>query len=135
MGTVAMAADRLESGLWEITTTPDFKNIPAPLNQKIDKMCLSKQDIEAGKIDVRMSPDCHVAGGNLVDSHMKLNVSCVMEVPTETEGFLDFAGKSFSGSVNVLAIINNDRASSPHFIYHYQAKWLAKECGELAAKP
>ena len=58
----AQAPVKLQPGFWEITTKPEFPGVPIIPVPKIDKLCLNKDDIAGGRIDLRSAPGCKVIG-------------------------------------------------------------------------
>lgn len=120
-------------GYWEVATTPQFQGVPFIPSTKTDRFCLSAEDVEAGKIPLRTSPDCNISGGERKEGRLVLKLECAAEPHPATSAHLDEAGKSLSGSAEIKLLNAQGEALGPRFIYRYVGKRLGAECP--AAKP
>ncbi len=113
----------LATGLWEITTNPDFKNIPAAPVPKIDRLCLGESDIKDGKIAIRVAPICKITGGiwnkNGDRNGLTLKVFCPDAPPDAIiPAELSAAGTSFTSFIQLNSNIR----------YNHSGKWLSAQC-------
>lgn len=109
----------LATGLWEVTTYPDFKNIPAAPTPKIDRLCLSGSDIKDGKIAIRMAPTCKITGGKWDKNGLTLKVFCPDAPPdANIPAELSAAGTAFTSFIQL----------NPNIRYNHSGKWLSAQC-------
>jgi hypothetical protein len=109
----------LVSGLWEITTRPDFKGIPAASTQKLDRICLSEFDIREGKIALRVAATCKVTGGKWEKTKLTLDIFCPDAPPdVKIPAVLDAGGTNFTSYIEL----------NPQIRYNHSGKWLKAQC-------
>lgn len=115
----AADAPPMAAGLWEISTTPEFKGIPANPIPKIDRICLDEQSIRAGAIPVRVAVSCKITSGHWDGKQLSLVVAC-QDAPPDTKVPNEFTAtdKTISGYIALNAMIT----------YRYQGTWLSDEC-------
>lgn len=109
----------LASGWWEITTRPDFINIPASPAPKIDRLCLNASDIKSGKIALRVAATCKVAGGEWNKNSLTPNIFCSDAPPdAKISAELNANGTSFTSFIQL----------NPQIRYNHSGKWLSAQC-------
>lgn len=109
----------LATGLWQVTTTPEFKGIPANPTPRIDRFCLDEAAIKAGRIPLRLAVTCKIPGGKWEGNQLVLSIVCDDAPPdTPIVNQLSAKGESLAGFITL----------NPAITYRYAGKWLAAEC-------
>lgn len=122
-------AQPLAPGLWEITTRPEFPGIPMIPAPKIDRLCLTAEDISAGRIQLRSAPGCNVQGGKWQDARLQLDIVC-SDAPAEARitGMLDAGEKTLAGEIALVHQPSQEGAAAGRFTYRHNGKWVAADC-------
>jgi hypothetical protein len=118
---VPMAADTLPlvAGLWQVTTMPEFKGIPANPTPRIDRFCLDEAAIKAGRIPLRLAVTCKIPGGKWEANKLTLTIVCDDAPPdTPIANQISAEGQGLAGFITL----------NPAITYRYAGKWLAAEC-------
>jgi hypothetical protein len=119
----------LANGGWEITTRPEFPGVPMIPVPKTDKLCLSAEDIAAGRIPLRSAPGCNVQGGKWQGKRLQLNIVC-SDAPADAQitGTLDANEKSLAGEITIVSQPSQEGPAAARFTYRHNGKWLAADC-------
>lgn len=125
----AQAPVKLQPGFWEITTKPEFPGVPIIPVPKIDKLCLNKDDIAGGRIDLRSAPGCKVIGGKWIDNRLQLDIACG-DAPPEAKmsGELIASGQTLTSKIDLISQPGQEGAAAGHFVYIGSGRLLAGDC-------
>ena len=124
------ATHNLQPGLWEVVTHPEFPSVPVEPQPRTDTLCLTAEDIAAGKLPLRSTPSCRVTGGTWLDRNLRLALVCEDDVPPDVvvRGSLQAQEQSFNGKIELITPKTDEGTPSGVYSYNHSAKWLGEAC-------
>ena len=131
----AQAAAPLEPGVWRGNTRPEMVGGQMMVLPRDTQLCVTSEDIQAGRIPVISMPACKVQeGGVWAGNQLNLKLACVgLPEQARVSGVLQATGKSFQGRVEVILEPAKDGMDRGHLVYHQMGIWVAAQC--QPAKP
>lgn len=109
----------LRTGAWEIVTTPELKNIPAPPTPKFNRICLNDAAIKDGRIPLYIAPACKITSGSWDGNKLHLAISCPDAPPdAKIPAELTAQDDTFVSRIELNQMIT----------YNYQGRWLSAAC-------
>ena len=126
----AQALTPLAPGLWQVNTRPEMVGGQMMVLPRNTRMCLTREDVQEGRIPVVSMPACQVqAGGTWTDNTLTLKLAC-RGLPEQVEyrGSLQAQGKTFQGRVDVVLAPDKEGLERGHMVYHQMGSWVAAEC-------
>lgn len=121
------------SGLWLVVTRPEMQG-PLPPFPRTTRLCLSADDISAGRVSVPSMPVCRVLGGVWSGAQLALELTCPgLPEHAQVVGELQASGVLFTGKVTIVSQPDQVGAARGEFSYQQMGRWLAADCPTMPA--
>lgn len=122
-------------GLWSVVTRPDMQG-PLPPLPRTNRLCISPEDVAAGRVAVPSMPACKVRGGLWTGTQLALELSCPgLPEQARVSGELQVSGTLFTGRVTVISQPDQEGAARGEFTYQQMGRWLASDCTAAPSLP
>lgn len=124
-------ASLIEPGLWEVVSQPRFPNAPIPVSPKNDMVCLTADDIAAGRIPVRLAPHCQIQGGVAKGKEIEFKVDCG-GIPAAAK--ITANERTFSGQGEMQVVDGKEGEGRVTFYFNYSGRRLSDCLQDSSAK-
>lgn len=131
----AQAVPLLDPGVWRVNTRPEMVGGQMMVLPRDTQLCVTSEDIQAGRIPVISMPACKVQeGGVWTGNQLDLKLACAgLPEQARVSGVLQANGKSFQGRVEVILEPSKEGMDRGHLVYHQMGIWVGAQC--QPAKP
>ncbi len=126
----AQAALPLEPGLWQVNTRPEMVGGQMMVLPRNTRMCVTSEDVQAGRIPVVSMPACQVQeGGTWEGNKLTLKLACRgLPEQAQQRGTIQAQGTSFQGQVEVILAPDKEGMERSHMVYHQVGTRVAAQC-------
>lgn len=126
----AQALAPMEPGLWQVNTRPEMLGGQMMVLPRNTRICVTSEDVQAGRIPVVSMPACQVQeGGAWEGNKLTLKLAC-RGLPEQAQhrGTIQAQGTSFQGQVEVILAPDKEGMERGHMVYHQMGTRVAAQC-------
>lgn len=128
-----VTAPPMASGFWLVVTRPEMQG-PLPPLPRTTRLCLSPDDVLAGRVAVPSMPVCRVQGGVWSGAQLALELKCPgLPEHARAVGELQASAVSFTGKVTIVSQPDQEGAARGEFSYQQMGRWLGSDCPVMPA--